>query len=459
MDEAHHFLLAKDSNSFLELYKNAAYEGHPLLWNGLLFLITRFSSELFYMQLLNISIMAICVYLFVTHAPFKKLFSVLIVFGYFFIYEYNIISRNYAISLLCLTLVFIQLNKSKQNHLLIAISLLLLSYTHIYSILITIPLCVILVFLNKTSNIKYIYTGIIIFNILILYSLKTPADHFLFKIDTDPYLSYKRFSKAYSIYLKGFLPIPDFTVPKVWNTNLIVALSKVFATVLSVVFAFIPFYIFRKEKLILFFFYFSTLAICSFIYLSPLIVAIRYCGFIFVILIFSFWLHKILYPNRSFNSSLHKKIALVVLILHVLSGLLLYITDIGQPFSNSKNVANYLKEKKIQNKNIYLSNLSSGPPISAYLNKKIIYLETEENSSYCKWNSWPFIITKTHLSEKINRLIKDTSVLILNHSYIKNNLNDSVLDVLENYTILDSAQFNYGMVTSEKYSVYYVSKK
>ncbi|MDP1801585.1 MAG: hypothetical protein Q8L81_09545, partial [Bacteroidota bacterium] len=96
-DEAHHFLLARDSSTLFELYKNAAYDGHPLLWDTLLFFITRFSSSVIYMQLLNIIIMLGTVFLFLKHAPFKKIISVLIVFGYFFIYEYHIISRNYAI--------------------------------------------------------------------------------------------------------------------------------------------------------------------------------------------------------------------------------------------------------------------------------------------------------------------------------------------------------------------------
>ncbi|MBA2610421.1 MAG: hypothetical protein H0U95_00525 [Bacteroidetes bacterium] len=460
LDEAHHFLLAKDSSGLIDLYRNAAYDGHPLLWDGLLFLLTRFSASVFYMQLLNVIIMSATVFLFLKHAPFKKLISVLIVFGYFFIYEYHVISRNYAISVLFLTLVFVQLNKPAKNHLLLSLYLLLLSLTHIYSIIVVVALCLILILQNKNSKLKYLYAGIILITALILFSLKVPADHFLFKFDTDHYLSFKRIGKAFSVYLKGFLPIPDFTVAKIWNTNLMVSFSKILATVLSFIFALIPFFIFKKEKIALFFFYFSTLAICLFIYFSPILVATRHCGFIFVILIFAFWLQNILYTGEIVENGSYKTIVLSILVLHILSGIYLFVTDLQQPFSNAKNVANYLKENKLEQKEIYLSNLSSGPAISAYLDKKIIYLETGEKNSFCKWNTWPFILNKDQLKEKISTVItNDTCILILNNSYIKENLGVSMRDILPDFNIISLKQFNTGMVTSEKYQVYELVKK
>ncbi len=457
-DEAHHFLLARDSSTLSELYKNAAYDGHPLLWDSLLFLITSFSSSVIYMQLLNITIMSGTVFLFLKHAPFKKVISVLIVFGYFFIYEYHIIGRNYAISIFFLTLVFIQLNKPVKLHLLIAACLLGLSFTHLYSIIVVITLCVVLAFNSQKTQTKYIYISLIVASSLILLTLKVPADHMLFKYDTDPLLSFKRIGKALSIYLKGILPVPDFTSLKVWNSNLIVALSKPFGAVISVILAVTPFVIFKKEKLVLFFFYFSTLLICSFIYFSPFMVSTRHCGFIFVILVFSFWLRKILYPIAVEKNKLYQKIAIVVLSLQVLSGSYLYITDLRQPFSNSKAVAAYLEKNNLENKEVFLSNLSSGPPVAAYLNKKIIYPETGEKNSFCKWSTWPFILTKTGFEKKLKEQVKnDTSVLVLNTYYLERDLDNSI-DGLSGLKVIKLATFDNAMVTVENYNVYYLIK-
>src|ERR1700744_6141503 len=40
LDEAHHFVVSRDSRSLGELYDNLRYDGHPRLWHALLFLIT-----------------------------------------------------------------------------------------------------------------------------------------------------------------------------------------------------------------------------------------------------------------------------------------------------------------------------------------------------------------------------------------------------------------------------------
>lgn len=409
------------------------------------------------MQLLNISIMAVCVYLFIKHAPFKILYSVLIVFGYFFIYEYNIISRNYAVSLLCLTLVFIQLNRPVKNHLLLSFYLILLSFTHVYSIIVAIAVCCLLIFQHKNSNIKYVYATIIAFTFLLLCTLKVPANHFLFKYDTEPYLSYKRIGKGFSVYLKGFLPIPDPTANSAWNSNLIISLSKIAGAIFSVICLISPFFIFRKNKLILFFFYFSTLTICFFIYVSPLIVSVRYCGFIFVIFIFSFWLQKTIYPQYVSKNLSYSKIIIAVLLLHVISGMYLFTIDIKRPFSNSKNLTNYLIDNKLADKEMCLSNLCTGPSVSAYLNKKITYLETGEKNSFCKWNTWPFILTKEQISEKLSLLVKkDTSLFILSTTYQQGNI--ETLGQLPGYgfTLIKLHSFEKAIVNSENYTLYYL---
>ena len=39
LDEAQHFLIGRDSNSLPALYNNMRYDGHPRLWNFLLYFI------------------------------------------------------------------------------------------------------------------------------------------------------------------------------------------------------------------------------------------------------------------------------------------------------------------------------------------------------------------------------------------------------------------------------------
>src|ERR1051325_1005581 len=82
LDETHHWLLAKDSSSIGEMMYNSRYEGHPMLWNFLLFVLTRFSSNPFSMQVLNLMISILAVIIFLRYSPFSVKIKIPAVFSY-----------------------------------------------------------------------------------------------------------------------------------------------------------------------------------------------------------------------------------------------------------------------------------------------------------------------------------------------------------------------------------------
>src|SRR5688572_21418326 len=96
LDEAHHWLLAKDSDSFGELFRNMQYEGHPPLWNILLFGVSRVTDSFVGMQILHLLFAGGTVFLILRYAPLPFWVKVLLPFTYFFGFEYAIIARNYA---------------------------------------------------------------------------------------------------------------------------------------------------------------------------------------------------------------------------------------------------------------------------------------------------------------------------------------------------------------------------
>jgi len=91
-DEFEPWLIARNANSFIQLYENWRYEGHPLLWYLLLYILTRISTNPVLMQLLHISFATASVYLFSRFNGFSILQKTLFAFGYYSIYEYSVIS-------------------------------------------------------------------------------------------------------------------------------------------------------------------------------------------------------------------------------------------------------------------------------------------------------------------------------------------------------------------------------
>lgn len=100
LDELQHWCLARDGGSLAELFHNTRNEGHPPLWHLLLFGITRFTADPAWMQVLHTAIGVCTAAVVLWRAPFVWWWRVLIVFGYFFLFEYTVVARNYGLALL-----------------------------------------------------------------------------------------------------------------------------------------------------------------------------------------------------------------------------------------------------------------------------------------------------------------------------------------------------------------------
>src|SRR5437868_8612021 len=72
-DELHCWLVARDAHSFAQLYQNRSYDGHPVLWYALLYILTWFTVSPVAMQVLLLILAAGSVYLFNRFSNFTVL--------------------------------------------------------------------------------------------------------------------------------------------------------------------------------------------------------------------------------------------------------------------------------------------------------------------------------------------------------------------------------------------------
>lgn len=103
-DEIQAWLLARDSASLSDLFRNLKYDGHQGLWHLILMPLARITTSPAIMQFTHLLIASTTVYLTAGYSPFSRLQKFLIVFGYFYCYEYALISRNYGLGVLFITL-------------------------------------------------------------------------------------------------------------------------------------------------------------------------------------------------------------------------------------------------------------------------------------------------------------------------------------------------------------------
>ncbi|HEY9828785.1 MAG TPA: hypothetical protein V6D19_25480, partial [Stenomitos sp.] len=137
-DEMQAWLVARDSASLGELlFQNLRYEGTPAFWYICLFFLTRLTHNPIAMQLANMGFMVGAIYLLTQFSPLSRLQKLLFIFGYFPLFEYGIISRNYASGLFfCFCFCLLYPLRHKQ-YFPLALGLAFLSQTSAYGLLIS----------------------------------------------------------------------------------------------------------------------------------------------------------------------------------------------------------------------------------------------------------------------------------------------------------------------------------
>lgn len=417
-DEAQAWLIARDSRTFFDLLQNLQYEGHPLLWHLLLFIITKFTSDPFWMQVVHLFLATATVFIFLKNAPFRWTFKILFIFGYFMLFEYSILSRNYMLGVLFLFWACSYYTQRKEKF--IAISLLLAAAVnvHLFFAVPALLLFVLLAYEQFSKGNFFPKSSFILGNLILLtgflffvYQLIPPVDSLFFHKGI-PVSLYERLSQSSSFLVKGILPLPDFSLEHFWNTNLLINLSKPIALLFTLILFVLPCFLFYKKLRILAFVYLSFFGLFILSYLTQ-ISATRHCGVAFIVLIVGLWLNE---QTESQENNLQKiigryqlhrlknPILYFILIVQAVAGIHVYAADLQQPFSTSKDLAGYLKSNKLHQKEIVVISFE-GIPLSALLQKKVCFLTENGNKSYFNYK----------YDHKINRTEEEIITLLENY--------------------------------------------
>ena len=416
LDEAHHWLMARDSQSISELFKTTRPDGHPVLWSIMLYGITCFTNNPFWMQLLHITIATATVFIFLRKAPFSWDFKILFIFGYFMIFEYDLISRNYILGIFFLFLACSVFKERQYKFILLSIYLALAANVHLMFSTIALALMLTLMYENylqkRFFNRQYVI-GYLIFGIgagTLWFQLATTDSTWFFNMLGDISLT-ERISKGFIALLKGLLAIPDFRTLHFWNSNILVNWNRSMAAVLGLLLYALPLLLFFKNKKMLFFVYTALIGTQIFFWITQRS-ATRFHGMTYIIIIMALWLE---YYYNSEDSKLKRflyrfKLTLFknpiiygILIIHLCSGIMAYATDYIYPFMSGKATVNFLKNKNLQDIPV-ISLTCDGTCLSPYLEKKVWFLCDGSYQSYCHWD---FLCAVNIRRDEVIRLVSD----------------------------------------------------
>ena len=125
-DEAQSWLIAKVSGSPLELLDWAPREGHPVLWYLCVWVISRFSDNVMAMQLFHAAIAVGSGMLIALAMPRPLWQRGLLMFGYFFVFEYALIARSYGLGVFLILAACALAARRQRPGVMLAIGVLLL---------------------------------------------------------------------------------------------------------------------------------------------------------------------------------------------------------------------------------------------------------------------------------------------------------------------------------------------
>ena len=469
-DEMHHFLLARDSGTLSDLFYHARFEGHPLLWNVLLFGLTRFTSDPLAMQVLQGIIAVSAMLVFLRNAPFQNGVKALFPLGYFMLFEYGVFSRNYSLSLLFLFSILAFLAAPKKHYLLIFLCLLVLAASHLFALFCAIPLWVLTVRAaardeNRSlsrASFRLVSGFVLLFFVAIVWSLLPASGHMIFQYDKESLWSLSRVWKGISVFYKGFFPMPDVGMEHWWNSNFMPALSRPLGALAAIACLLIPAFLFSRHLVAFLFFYSVSLSIAVFLYFSPLMGGIRYAGFIYIAFIAALCLEKTIpgsgerVPGIPQVASMERwKSGFVFLVLAVqsLAACFALGSDFQRPFSEGKATAAFLRQSGYSKGFLCVSDQTGGPSLSGYLGRTVFYPETFADGSFCDWGVYPFVLEKEEVLQQIH-LVGKPGIFIKNDSSFGEGVRGSVVYRDSLLQIRFLAAFNKAIVRTENYWVY-----
>lgn len=425
-DEAHSFLISQFS--LKEIFYLARVEGHPILWYLIIKPFNNIDWYPYPMILINWFFMMCAMIIFWKKAPFNNLIKFLISFSFPIFQYYAIVARPYGFGVLLLFLLSLLYEKSIQKPVLYSFLLVLCANTSVIACLSSVGFG--LIFLYRIFKEKVLSKKQLLFVAIVLFlgafflciqfwKLQMP------EVDID---SAKKDLFKYFLYFV-VNPFVDF------NKKHIIHIALEFISL--IMFYYVPFVLFKKDKKALVVLLASVLLIsCFFLNVYPGNYWHYY--FIFVLLICTFWICWKKIKNIKYLSILFISLLLVNMSSYSIAN------NENTPLLESsiyrKILSTILVKKELKNAKLFCFDYYTpiAPGIVPYLKRNGIFLYDSHGNDRSSFENIKNISKYTYRSfvpsEFINYLEKDKDNLLLTELRNKKEYQDFFIND-ENYII------------------------
>lgn len=388
-DELQAWLIPAGSGSPAELIHNLRYEGHPALWHSLLWIVSRFTRRPEAMQVLHLAISAAAVFLFARSAPFSRPVRALFAFGYYPLYEYTVISRNYGIGLLLLFAACALFPTRRRSYLPLAAVLALLANSNPYAWLVALAFAGALT-IEAIQDRELRRRDAALALLLFLAAAGMAAAQMIPPPDgryaTAWHLEWRfpRAARVLATLSRALLPVPRPGEPTAWNTNLLWAIHRGTATLVAPLLIAAAVAALRRSRTALLFYLGGTAALLGFTYIKY-VGYTRHHGAHFLLLLACLWIARTEGPPPQGR---RRDLAVALLLaVNVVAGAWVYAQDFRRPFSAAKAAAAFLRDPAFRNAVLIGYTDLTATPISGYLEgRPFFYPQSRTVGTYVNWN-------------------------------------------------------------------------
>lgn len=348
-DEMRALSQAIESQSALSLLSNKQGEGNPVLWQMLLYYGYQVFNTPRILKVLSVTFGILAIYIFISRSPFTLPIKILFAFGYYPLYEYSVISRNYGISMSILFGICYLYPKRFEKIVSIGIMLLLLAHTNTYGTVIATSIGISLIIETVIRNKELVNNEVKQIRLGVAFTIVT-VGLALFIVYMYPLASniWQNLNDANIAYFKDLVKamvLPGKSVNKALGFENYLFTSMIIGTM--------SIYLLGKPYIfIIYIFSYTVIGLLNKWHLMPL--ATRHQGMLVILMIAVFWLDQVETRTQEFPgmagrilsklSNVMPLLLIFLLVMQLANGILAVRNDIRHEYSSSRRFGNFIRE-------------------------------------------------------------------------------------------------------------------
>ena len=479
-DEVQAWMIVHDSASLGALFLNVRLETHPALWHLTAWLLARATESLRAFQLLNLAFAAAGVFLIARFAPFRKLEKALLAFGYFSLFEYGMVARNYAIGA-TLVYAFCAAFPNRRYWTLGAI-LFLATQSSLHALIIA---CGLAAFLGIDAAARARRDGRALpagaKGALALTALGVALTTFQMRASYGPQHTVARGSLGFEHLLnvvgsvwRSYVPVPEISSRPYWGSNALAGLldklglggdpGRLVIAALSVALVAFAARTLQRSPRALLFYAVTSVALLLFGF-AMFQGAIRHQGHLFVALVAALWLAPAAGRGGAASAAPGALAPepepgtrapcwwTALLLAQAIGGLWAWQADVRLPFSRASAAAGFIRQERLDALPLFGDRAPPASSLQPYLEKPIVYLADGRRGSFIVWG--PAIAPKKPDPERMwSNLLRETIDRPTGHVVLI--LNYAVDSAPARYESREIGRFTGSLVGDEDYFLYLV---